>query len=99
MNAYIYPGYVWALRHHEHEVEVDQVCAAADADDAALQVCLRLPNGLERRQDLWVLGKERVRRFSKTLTDRQVDSYQTDKQDKDTNKLTKILRKKKTNER
>lgn len=43
----IYPGCVWVLRHHEHEVEVDQVSAAADADDAALQVCLRLSDGLE----------------------------------------------------
>lgn len=44
----IYPGDVRVLRHHEHEVEVDQVGAAADADDAALQVGLRLPAGLER---------------------------------------------------
>ena len=52
-----YPGCVWALCHHEHEVQVDQVCAAADADDATLQVGLRLSNGLERRQDLRVLRK------------------------------------------
>lgn len=47
MDASIYPGCVGALCHHEHEVEVDQVGAAADADDAALQVRLRLPDGLE----------------------------------------------------
>lgn len=32
----IYPGSLWVFCHHEHEVDVDQVCAAADADDAAL---------------------------------------------------------------
>lgn len=32
----IYPGSLWIFCHHEHEVDVDQVCAAADADDAAL---------------------------------------------------------------
>lgn len=50
-----HPGRVGVLCHHEHEVKVDQVCAAADADDAALQVGLRLSNGLERRQDLGIL--------------------------------------------
>lgn len=46
-SACIHPGCLWVLRHHEHEVEIDQVCAAADADDAALQVCLRLSTGLK----------------------------------------------------
>ena len=32
----IYPGCLWVFCHHEHEVDIDQVCAAADADDAAL---------------------------------------------------------------
>lgn len=31
----IYPGCLWVFCHHEHEVDVDQVCATADADDAA----------------------------------------------------------------
>lgn len=53
------PGRVWVLCYHEHEVEVDQVCAAADADDAALQVGLRLPDGFKRRQDLGILRENR----------------------------------------
>lgn len=57
----IYPCCVWVLRHHEHEVEVDKVCAAADADDAALQVCLCLSDGLEWWQDLGVLRETRSR--------------------------------------
>lgn len=32
----MYPGCLWVFCHHEHEVDVDQVCAAADADNAAL---------------------------------------------------------------
>lgn len=32
----IYSGCLGVFCHHEHEVDVDQVCAAADADDAAL---------------------------------------------------------------
>lgn len=64
----MYPGCVWVLRHHEHEIEVDQVCAAADADDAALQVCLRLSDGLKRRQDLGVLR----RKESKTVLARRL---------------------------
>lgn len=64
MTTCIYPGCVWALCHHEHEVQVDQVRAAADADDTALQVCLRLSSGLEGRQDLWVLRKDGEREQS-----------------------------------
>lgn len=35
-RKHIYPGCLWVFCHHEHEVDVNQVCAAADADDAAL---------------------------------------------------------------
>ena len=62
-----YPGGLGALGHHEHEAEVDQVGAAADADHTALKVRLRLPHRLERRQDLRVLesgGRERERGVS-----------------------------------
>lgn len=53
-----YPGCFGIVCYHEHEAEVDQVGPAADADDAPLQICLRLPNALKRRQDLWVLWEE-----------------------------------------
>lgn len=52
-NGYL--GGVRVVGHHVHEAEVDQVRAAAHADDATVQIRLVLPGGFQTRKDLWVL--------------------------------------------
>ena len=53
----IYPSCVWAVSHHVHEGEVDEIGPATDTDDTSLQLLLFLPRCLERRQNLRVLER------------------------------------------
>ncbi len=50
-----YLGSAAVLRDHVHEAQVNEVCAAAYADDSVLPVTLTFSRGLQHREDLWVL--------------------------------------------
>lgn len=54
------------LCDHVHEAQVNEVRAAAYADDSVLQVTLTFPRGLQRREDLWVLQKVHEHKMNKS---------------------------------
>lgn len=54
------------MRDHVHEAQVNEVCAAAYADDSVLTVTLTFSCGLQHREDLWVLQNIHEHKMNKS---------------------------------
>lgn len=67
-----YLGSAAVLRDHVHEAQVNEVCAAAYADDSVLPVTLTFSRGLQHREDLWVL--QRVHEHKMTMKQISISS-------------------------